>query len=107
MSWRDRWNAWRFLCDLLEDGPEYFMQFRPEVEDPEVIEQVPFTPGEPTELRLAQGGVGRPDAASQPSSQPDSSADDNMDVLSPSPDGSNNGSVAESLSESESSSSDA
>lgn len=50
MSWRDRWNAWRFLCDLLEDGPEYFAQFCLKVEDPQVIEQVLFMPGKLMEL---------------------------------------------------------
>lgn len=40
LSSQDRWNAWKFLDDLVSYGPEYFHQFRGQVDAPEVIDQV-------------------------------------------------------------------
>ncbi|KAH6879605.1 hypothetical protein BKA70DRAFT_1127264 [Coprinopsis sp. MPI-PUGE-AT-0042] len=40
---RGRFNAWKFACDLVEDGPEYFKQFKSVLTEPEVVEKIPDT----------------------------------------------------------------
>lgn len=76
---RDRWVAWKYLSDLLENGPEWFQLFRSHLQAPEVIEQVPLEKTRIVPVRamhinnstvsgnmeaisnlLAQGGVGDP-----------------------------------------------
>jgi hypothetical protein len=39
---RERFNAWKFLHDLINFGPKYFRKYRRELGDPEVIEQIPL-----------------------------------------------------------------
>ncbi|KAF8868756.1 hypothetical protein BD779DRAFT_1459301 [Infundibulicybe gibba] len=77
---RERFNAWMFLRDLCDHGPEYFKQFRSKLQEPEVIEQIPIikTPTLPARAMdlsnstvsgnietiknlAAQGGIGDPD----------------------------------------------
>lgn len=79
MTSQDRWNAWKFLTDLIESGPEYFRQFRNNLRPPETIERVPLEKTRIVPARamrvsnstvsgnldaianlLAQGGVGDP-----------------------------------------------
>ena len=43
MLWRDRWNAWKFLHNLIHYGPLYFRKFQKQLQDPKVIEQIPLT----------------------------------------------------------------
>ena len=38
----EHFNAWKFLHDLISFGPKYFHKYRHELEDPEVIEQIPL-----------------------------------------------------------------
>jgi hypothetical protein len=40
---RVRFNAWKFLSDLINYGPPYFAQFRDRLDDPEVVESIPIT----------------------------------------------------------------
>lgn len=39
---RDRFNAWKFLVDLVENGPRYFAQFRKDIDRPETVEEIPL-----------------------------------------------------------------
>ena len=39
---RERFNAWKFLHDLINFGPKYFRKYGRELGDPEVIEQIPL-----------------------------------------------------------------
>ncbi|KAG1889562.1 hypothetical protein F4604DRAFT_1877154 [Suillus subluteus] len=43
LSRRDRFNAWKFLSDLISYGPPYFSQFRDKLCEPETIEAIPIT----------------------------------------------------------------
>lgn len=43
LSRRDRFNAWKFLSDLISYGPPYFSQFRDKLREPETIEAIPIT----------------------------------------------------------------
>jgi hypothetical protein len=43
MSRRDRFNAYLFLRDLVEHGPEYFHQFKSQLPVPEVVDAIPLT----------------------------------------------------------------
>ncbi|KAJ6507555.1 hypothetical protein DFH09DRAFT_1438053 [Mycena vulgaris] len=38
---RERFNAWKFREDIVLIGPKYFRQFKEQLGDPEVIEQIP------------------------------------------------------------------
>ncbi|KAL1658513.1 hypothetical protein GGF50DRAFT_120789 [Schizophyllum commune] len=38
---RQRFNAWIFLCTLVEHGPEYFRQFQGKFAPPEAIDEIP------------------------------------------------------------------
>lgn len=40
---RDRFNAWKFLQDLIEHGPKSFAKFKKNLKHPDVIEQIPIT----------------------------------------------------------------
>ncbi|KAK7050478.1 hypothetical protein R3P38DRAFT_2605107 [Favolaschia claudopus] len=76
---RERFNAWKFLLDLITFGPIYFNQFRAEHGKPEMVEQVPivkmrWAPARSMDIKqstvagnievipnlLQQGGVGDP-----------------------------------------------
>jgi len=39
---RKRFNAWKYLSDLVEFGPPYFQKFKKNVGDPEVVEAIPL-----------------------------------------------------------------
>ena len=39
---RERFNAWKFLHDLINFGPKFFRKYRSDLGDPEVIEQIPI-----------------------------------------------------------------
>ncbi|KAH7924642.1 hypothetical protein BV22DRAFT_1129691 [Leucogyrophana mollusca] len=41
LSRRDRFNSWKFLQDLCHHGPAYFAQFKSQIRDPDVIDQIP------------------------------------------------------------------
>ncbi|KIK80293.1 hypothetical protein PAXRUDRAFT_159026, partial [Paxillus rubicundulus Ve08.2h10] len=41
MTWRDRFNSWKMLSDLINFRPPYFTQFKGRLHDPEVIEAIP------------------------------------------------------------------
>lgn len=43
MSSRDRWNAWKFLHTLVNEGSAYFRKFRNHIGKPEVVEQIPLS----------------------------------------------------------------
>ena len=85
MTCRDRFNAWKFLHDLVHNGPTYFHQFRPSLMPPEVIDRVPhgrtpLTPARAMKISnstvsgnldaianlLEQGGVGSTLTATNP-----------------------------------------
>ena len=36
-----RFNAWKFLTDLINYGPEYFHQFRNKIKEPEMVDGIP------------------------------------------------------------------
>ena len=38
-----RYNAWKYLHDLINFGPEYFRKFKKNIGEPEVIQQIPVT----------------------------------------------------------------
>ncbi|KAF8214387.1 hypothetical protein K438DRAFT_2149740 [Mycena galopus ATCC 62051] len=76
---RERFNAWKFLLDLVTYGPQFFHQFRRVVGKPEMIEQIPvvkmrWAPAKSMDIKqstvagniqvipelLEQGGVGDP-----------------------------------------------
>ncbi|KAI5980653.1 hypothetical protein EDD15DRAFT_2392868 [Pisolithus albus] len=40
-SCRDRFKSWMFLHDLCTHGPEYFRQYKPMIQNPEPVEQIP------------------------------------------------------------------
>ena len=40
---RRRFNAWKYLYDLVHFGPEYFRKFQRQLGDPEVIDGIPVT----------------------------------------------------------------
>ncbi|KAF8193659.1 hypothetical protein BJ912DRAFT_848356 [Pholiota molesta] len=40
---RERFNAWKFLSDLVHHGPDYFWRFRKTLGDPEVVDPIPVT----------------------------------------------------------------
>ncbi|OBZ67433.1 hypothetical protein A0H81_12571 [Grifola frondosa] len=40
---RQRFNAWKFVDDLVSHGPEYFHQFKGDLGMPEVIDAIPIT----------------------------------------------------------------
>ncbi|KAF8152227.1 hypothetical protein B0H34DRAFT_821021 [Crassisporium funariophilum] len=39
---RQRFNSWKFLSDLFNYGPQYFMQFKSLLQNPEAIEMIPL-----------------------------------------------------------------
>jgi hypothetical protein len=41
LTQHDRFNSWKFLNDICRHGPAYFSQFRGELDQPKVIEQIP------------------------------------------------------------------
>ncbi|KAF7333245.1 hypothetical protein MSAN_02426600 [Mycena sanguinolenta] len=76
---RERFNAWKFLSDLIMYGPDFFQQFRAVLGKPEMIEQIPvvkmqWAPAKSMDIKqstvagnlqvipnlLEQGGVGDP-----------------------------------------------
>ncbi|KAJ7169358.1 hypothetical protein C8R43DRAFT_1121232 [Mycena crocata] len=76
---RERFNAWKFLLDLITYGPHFFHQFRNNLGKPEMIEQIPvikmrWAPAKSMDIKqstvagniqvipelLEQGGVGDP-----------------------------------------------
>ena len=76
---RERFNAWKFLSDLIHHGPEYFRKFKKDLGDPEVVDAIPViktrqvplrcvdvspsTPAQNAEALDAffkQGGIGDP-----------------------------------------------
>lgn len=78
---RERFNAWKFLDDLVHHGPEYFRRFAKIVTKPESIEQIPVVKSRQVPARMMdispstpaqnadnladlfrQGGVGDPAA---------------------------------------------
>ena len=84
---RDRFNAWKFLSDLIHHGPEYFRKFKKDLGDPEVIDAIPVVKTQQVPLRCVdvspstpaqnaealdaffkQGGIGDP--ADEPFAQP-------------------------------------
>ncbi|KAF8185800.1 hypothetical protein K438DRAFT_1973651 [Mycena galopus ATCC 62051] len=79
LTHRERFNAWKFLLDLVTYGPQFFHQFRRVVGKPEMIEQIPvvkmrWAPAKSMDIKqstvagniqvipelLEQGGVGDP-----------------------------------------------
>lgn len=40
-SYRNEYNVWKTLSDLIEHGPEYFRRFREELGEPDVVEAIP------------------------------------------------------------------
>ncbi|OCH86114.1 hypothetical protein OBBRIDRAFT_738596, partial [Obba rivulosa] len=38
---RQHFHEWKFLIDLVVDGPEYFRQFRADLKEPEAVEKIP------------------------------------------------------------------
>lgn len=40
-SYRNKYNVWKMLSDLIEYGPEYFRRFREMLGEPEVVEAIP------------------------------------------------------------------
>lgn len=40
---RDRFNAFKFLSDLVEYGPQYFQTFRGKLTEPEIVDAIPLT----------------------------------------------------------------
>ena len=38
----ERFNAWKFLHDLLNYGPEAFQKYRVKLGDPEVVDAIPL-----------------------------------------------------------------
>ena len=84
---RERFNAWKFLSDLIHHGPEYFRKFKKDLEDPDVVEAIPVVKTQQVPLRCVdvspstpaqnaealdaffkQGGIGDP--ADDPFAQP-------------------------------------
>ncbi|KAF8168692.1 hypothetical protein BJ912DRAFT_934240 [Pholiota molesta] len=65
---RERFNAWKFLSDLINHGPEYFRRFKRILGDPEEVDPIPIqkTPSTPPQNAEAldsffkQTGVGDP-----------------------------------------------
>ena len=51
MNGSDRWNAWKFLDDLIHHGPMYFRQFSSRLRPPEIIDPVPLAKTECTPAR--------------------------------------------------------
>ncbi|KAG1760079.1 hypothetical protein EDD22DRAFT_848802 [Suillus occidentalis] len=43
LSHCDRFNAWKFLLDLISYGPPYFSQFHDKLHEPKTIEAIPIT----------------------------------------------------------------
>ena len=50
-SRKKRFNAWKYLYDLVEFGPSYFRKFRINVSDPEVVDAIPLVKTSQTPLR--------------------------------------------------------
>jgi hypothetical protein len=48
---RDRFNAWKFLSDLVHHGPDYFRQFKQNLKNPETIDVIPITKTQQLPLR--------------------------------------------------------
>ena len=51
LSRRKRFNAWKYLSDLVEFGPPYFHKFRRNLGDPEIIDAIPIAKTSQTPLR--------------------------------------------------------
>ncbi|KAF8128125.1 hypothetical protein EV363DRAFT_433689 [Boletus edulis] len=93
-SHHEHFNAWKFLYDLCYHGPPYFAQFRSQLRDPKVLEQIPIikTPIiaasamdvnnstvagniQAIENLLAQGGILNPDSNSEVENSADSDSE--------------------------------
>lgn len=48
---RERFRAWKFLADLVTNGPHHFQKFRQMLGDPEIVEAIPVT--ETTQIPLS------------------------------------------------------
>jgi hypothetical protein len=59
---QQRFNAGRFLSDLVEYGPEHFRQFRGKLEEPEIVDAIP--PEKTTQLPMRAMDV-KPDTPAQ------------------------------------------
>ncbi|KAG1846699.1 hypothetical protein C8R48DRAFT_750575 [Suillus tomentosus] len=42
LSRREQWNAYKFLTDLIQYGPEYFRQFKVSLRCPEAVDKIPL-----------------------------------------------------------------
>jgi len=42
LTCREKFNSWKFLHDLVHYGPDYFRQFRPQLELPNMVNQIPL-----------------------------------------------------------------
>ncbi|EMD31852.1 hypothetical protein CERSUDRAFT_59448 [Gelatoporia subvermispora B] len=51
MNRRQRFQAWKFLADLVHHGPEYFRQFKADLGEPEPVEKIPVVQSKQVPLR--------------------------------------------------------